>query len=360
MVFYWLTAWGMLVMQGCSYILPNGYLGPKNYWTDNGLSVAVVDFCVFLLLILTELWLRRERKVYLKRAVLLSGLIFTYILFFLLQSIIQSPEIILVMPLLISLVYFDQMLIKLISVLNICLYLAVSLIPAVFVWLQFEAGEFTTVLVVLVTGTLLGQAVITRSKEMRRAVEVLVKSEQQFIVEKAISDKLLKMDALTGLYNHKTFHEYLDNLLQHAKTMNVSIHLAIMDIDNFKQVNDTYGHWVGDLVLAEVSQVLLSTMTPNDFAARYGGEEFAVIFADTSIEEALTYCEAVRERVESIRMPQLEERKITISCGLCSFFPGNDKESLFRHADEALYRAKRSGKNRVILYSLEDSLTSSP
>lgn len=351
MIFYWLTAFGMLVVQGLSLVLPEGFLGPVGYWRNHGHIIAIVDPCVFLLLGVTELWLRREKKVYLKRAVLLVGLIYCYILYFLLKSVIDSAEIVLVMPLLISLVYFERMLIKSFASLNILLYVLVTLIPFALGWTTLNVGQFIIVLSVLITGTLLGQGVITRSQEMRKAVEELIKSEQKFIVEKAISDKLLKMDALTGLYNHKTFHEYLENLIQHAKTMDVPIHLAIMDLDNFKAVNDVHGHWVGDLVLSETAQVLLSLMTPNDFAARYGGEEFAVIFADTTPEEAMSFCEAVRTKIADIRLPELGERTITISCGLCSYFPGEDKENLFRHADDALYRAKRSGKNRVIIYN---------
>lgn len=348
MFFYWASAIGMLIVQGLSYLLPGGYLGPVGYWRSHWHMIALVDLCVLLLLTGTELWLRREKKIYFKRAVLLTGLIFSYILYFLLHSIVTGPEIILVMPMLISLVYFERMLIRSFALLNILLYVLVTVIPAFFGWTRFDGGEFITALVVLVAGTLLGQGVITRSQEMRKAVEGLVKSEQKFIVEKAIADKLLKMDALTGLYNHKTFHEYLENLIQHAKTMEVSVHLAIMDIDNFKTVNDTFGHWVGDLVLSEVAQVLTSFMTPNDFAARYGGEEFAVIFADTTAEKAEAFCEQVRLQVAAIRLAELGDRTITISCGLCSYFPGEDKENLFRHADDALYQAKHLGKNRVI------------
>ncbi len=353
MIYYWFGAILLFLVQGLSFIFPDIFTGAAEYWQYNSSTAISVDLCIVLLLSVTEIWLRREKKVYLKRAVLLCGLVLSYILYFLLTPVIDGSEIVLIMPLLISLVYFERMLLKAFALLNILIYVVIALVPAALGLTRLDISDFILVMAVLIIGTLLGQGVITRSLEMRKAVEGLVKSEQKLIVEKTISDKLLKMDALTGLYNHKTFHEYIENLIQHAETNGVSIHLAILDIDNFKAINDIFGHWVGDIVLKEVAQVLLELMSPNDFAARYGGEEFALIFTDTTAEQAYACSEAIRSKVEEIRMPQLDGRTITFSAGLCSYYIGDGKEKLFRNADAALYYAKRSGKNRVIVHQIK-------
>ncbi len=350
MIFYWLTALLLFVSEAISWLTSFKSKESSRFWGNNGLIYISVDLFIVLLLCAVELWLRREKKVYLKRAVLFCGLVLSYVFYFVLDPIVNGSEIILVMPLMTSLVYFEKMLLKSFAILNIVLYLIVTLVPAVLQWTSFDSADFVLVLTVLLIGSMLGQSVIIRSQEMRKAVESLVKSEQKLIVEKAISDKLLKIDALTGLYNHKTFHEYIENLIQHAEANGVPIHLAVLDIDNFKMINDTFGHWVGDIVLKEVAARVTKLISPNDFAARYGGEEFALIFADTTAEEAQGCCEAIRSEVEQMILPQLEGRSVTISSGLCSYFSGDGKEKLFRNADGSLYQAKRSGKNKVVVY----------
>ncbi|WP_094095786.1 GGDEF domain-containing protein [Paenibacillus physcomitrellae] len=355
MICYWLTAILLFVSEVVSWLSPYEFNGTGLWETQRGLWIYE-DLSILVLLGATELWLRREKKIYLKRAVLLCGLLLSYELYFLLGPVVHGSEIILMMPLLISLVYFERNLLRTFAILNILCYMLVTIIPAALHMTVFDIADFLLVMTLLVIGTLLGQGVITRSLEMRRAVESLAKSEQKLIVEKAISDKLLKMDALTGLYNHKTFHEYMENLIHHSEANGVSIHLAILDIDNFKTINDSFGHWVGDIVLKEVAGSMMELISPNDFAARYGGEEFALIFADTTSEQAENCCEAIRSAVERISIPHLEGRAVTISSGLCHYQPGDGKEMLFRHADDALYQAKRSGKNRVLVYQNQDKL----
>ncbi|USB34191.1 GGDEF domain-containing protein [Paenibacillus sp. YPG26] len=212
-------------------------------------------------------------------------------------------------------------------------------------WFGFLMAAIYITLVLLI-----GRAVLARSQELRNSMESLVKSEQKLIVEKAISDKLIKIDALTGLYNHKTFHEYLENLILHCETNGVSLHLALIDIDNFKKVNDTYGHWVGDIVLKDAAACITDLLNPNNFAARYGGEEFAIIFTDTTAEEAAEQAEQIRQRIESMPISHMREQPVTVSIGLCTYQPGNGKELLFRNTDNALYTAKRAGKNRVVCH----------
>jgi diguanylate cyclase (GGDEF)-like protein len=158
-------------------------------------------------------------------------------------------------------------------------------------------------------------------------------------------------DELTGLSNVRHFHELLDQEIERAQRFNNHIGLVMVDIDNFKHVNDTYGHPQGDLVLKEVARVLKEQSRDIDYPARYGGEEMSVILPQTDIGGAAMLAERMREAIEELRVRRLDGDgvlKMTASFGVAAL-PGSatDKRYLIAVADEALYRAKRSGKNRV-------------
>ena len=158
-------------------------------------------------------------------------------------------------------------------------------------------------------------------------------------------------DELTGLSNVRHFHELLDQEIERAQRFNNHIGLVMVDIDNFKQVNDTYGHPQGDLVLKEVARVLREQSRDIDFPARYGGEEMSVILPQTDIGGAAMLAERMREAIEELRVRRLDGGgvlKMTASFGVAAL-PGSatDKRYLIAVADDALYRAKRAGKNRV-------------
>ncbi|WP_234414373.1 GGDEF domain-containing protein [Paenibacillus sp. CAA11] len=325
------------------------WLKYSDYWKTNGTLVLLADGAILVLLAGTELWLKRSHRL-LKRGVLFTGMLFTYFMYYMFSPIVHGAEIILVIPMLLSLVYLDRKLLLTFGLADMMIYIFSEFVNESIWPGSLSIADILLVLAVFVTAMLLAQAALIRSQEMRKAVESLVKSEQKLIVEKTIADKLLKIDALTGLYNHKTFHEYMENLIQHSEANGVSIQLGILDIDNFKTINDNYGHWVGDIVLKEVANQLTEIMHTDDFAARYGGEEFAVIFTEKTPEEAYNYAEKIRESIERLELPHLD-RPVTVSVGLCEYHLGDGKEALFRNADSALYKAKRSGKNRTVVYS---------
>jgi diguanylate cyclase (GGDEF)-like protein len=131
----------------------------------------------------------------------------------------------------------------------------------------------------------------------------------------------------------------------------LSLHLAIMDIDNFKSVNDTYGHKAGDVVLRTVANIARSKVSSNDIVARYGGEEFALLFTDKSFQEVYDLLEEIRTSIASTSHEVLQGLPVTVSIGLNKYTPGMGKEALFQGADTALYDAKHSGKNRTALAS---------
>ncbi len=160
-------------------------------------------------------------------------------------------------------------------------------------------------------------------------------------------------DELTGLFNHRRFQEVMAAEVERTRRFGQELGLIMLDIDNFKRVNDTYGHLQGDLVLREVARVLRESSREIDEPARYGGEEMAVALPQTGLQGAFEFAERVRQRIEALQLPLLEGEgtlRVTASFGAASL-PHSakvDKDALVAAADAALYRAKRSGKNRTV------------
>lgn len=171
------------------------------------------------------------------------------------------------------------------------------------------------------------------------------------IFEKTV--KASRFDSLTGLYNRQSFDEALEREINRAKRHGQELSILFFDLDDFKAVNDSYGHQAGDAVLIRVAQIILEETRSEDFAARYGGEELVVILPETNKMNALVMGERIRRRVEATGMNFKDlQMRITISGGLASF-PVNamDAADLVKCADHALYRAKGSGKNNIAFFS---------
>jgi two-component system, cell cycle response regulator len=158
------------------------------------------------------------------------------------------------------------------------------------------------------------------------------------------------MDKLTGLFNRKYISEVLEVEFKRAKALHSNISVVLFDIDNFKKINDTYGHDCGDYVLSTLgAQVKASGLRERDLAGRYGGEEFIVVLANSNTQQASDVAERIRKKIENFGF-EYEGTKIpvTVSLGVASirkdFHLGSD---IYKEADKALYESKRNGKNRV-------------
>ena len=169
--------------------------------------------------------------------------------------------------------------------------------------------------------------------------------------DKARLEALATTDAVTTLLNRRALVDRLSHEMERARRYGTPLALLMVDLDHFKDINDTHGHLVGDEALREVARVLHSAVRNVDIVARYGGEEFAIVLPETSNEGAVAFAERVRERVAehvfaNERLPSL---RITVSVGVASV-PSADIESVedfFARSDEALYRAKAGGRNQV-------------
>jgi diguanylate cyclase (GGDEF)-like protein len=156
-------------------------------------------------------------------------------------------------------------------------------------------------------------------------------------------------DGLTGLFNHRHFHEKLAEEWLRADRYHKPLSVLLIEADDFKKVNDTYGHLQGDSVLRDLAMVLQRNVRDVDVTARYGGDEFTAILPETDAEGALTVAERVRQAVEEFPFPSEEGTiHMTVSVGVASHPPIMDRNALVRAADDALYIAKRRGKNRIV------------
>lgn len=161
------------------------------------------------------------------------------------------------------------------------------------------------------------------------------------------------IDALTGLKNRRGFDQALEETITDSIANNQNFCLLLIDIDHFKDVNDTHGHLVGDKVLRGISKLLINQMRGNDHLSRYGGEEFAVILPNTPMNGAHIVAENLRVSAEKLRLKHVKTGKsitnVTISTGVAAYRKGESIEQFIHRCDKALYRAKHLGRNRTVV-----------
>ncbi len=192
-------------------------------------------------------------------------------------------------------------------------------------------------------------------KKPYNEVEVLarIKRVLQMNSERKELYYLATRDQLTGLYNRNYFFEAIQIKMGMANRKKHKFSVAIIDLDHFKQVNDTYGHQVGDSVLINFASTISSSCRDYDIVARYGGEEFIVYFGELLKEEACEVMDRIRQRVENMVLEKNNNIRITFSAGIAdiSVLEGSNGnlETIIQKADECLYRAKDEGRNRVII-----------
>ena len=162
--------------------------------------------------------------------------------------------------------------------------------------------------------------------------------------------ELSSRDSLTGLYNHQAFFTYLEQALKSARRYEYYLSVLLIDIDDFKIINDNYGHLIGNEVIKAVANIMKSEIRESDIAARFGGEEFIIVLSHATMTEALEKAEKIRTRIEKLSIKEAEELHCTISTGITTV-DWHKKETnlneVIRVADNAMYEAKGMGKNRI-------------
>ncbi|MEK3882872.1 GGDEF domain-containing protein [Paenibacillus sp. PL2-23] len=250
-------------------------------------------------------------------------------------------------PMLLSYCYFDRALLKFATLFTAGGFVAAVLcVPALKGQIHF--WDIIIIFAFMIGMSMLGFTIISRGEELQHALEKAILSELEAFADSVAVENDAKIDHLTGLYNHITYQEYARLLVEQHQQYGMRLTLAVIDIDNFKYVNDSFGHHVGDVVLMQTAAIVKHSITSEDIAARYGGEEFVVLMTGKSVPEAAAAMELVRARLEQTFFPELGEHRVTMSIGIAEYKQGMDTDELFRLADVNLYRAKRGGKNRIV------------
>ncbi|MBI5109153.1 MAG: diguanylate cyclase [Rhodocyclales bacterium] len=216
-----------------------------------------------------------------------------------------------------------------------------------------DITELTDVLDEVMRETRVVQVNAARSRDEMGSMRVRVSEAEEVVArlqnELSNASELVRHDLLTGALNRKGLDEALEKEIGRLRRQSGTLSMALLDIDNFKKLNEVHGSLVGDAALVHLSKIVQATVRPQDMLARYGGEEFVVLLPNTPIDDAVAAMTRVqRELTREFFLNNNEKVLITFSCGVAEIRDAEDPYEALKRADAAMYRAKRAGKNRVI------------
>lgn len=185
----------------------------------------------------------------------------------------------------------------------------------------------------------------TSPRQFTEAEQQLLQNFARLTIGQINLRQIARQDGLTGALTRDAFHEHVNRAL--AKRDYTQTSLVVFDVDHFKSINDTYGHPAGDRALASIAQCMMREIRSADTIGRIGGEEFALLLENTGLVEAMHIADRLRRAVAGLPVEAPFERPVTISVGVAELDPGETSQNWFSRADEALYRAKRGGRNQV-------------
>jgi diguanylate cyclase (GGDEF)-like protein len=184
-------------------------------------------------------------------------------------------------------------------------------------------------------------------KEFKSLVTVINSMIKNRIKNEKKLEELTNKDPLTGAYNRRYFYDISQKLIAISKREHKPLSLAIIDIDNFKNINDTYGHDIGDEVIKALVNSINESIRESDILVRFGGEEFIILLPNISIEQTSIVMEKVRNNVQQLKL-QGSTISFTISGGVSEYIDTDTIDTIVKRADENLYKAKKSGKNKIL------------
>ncbi len=245
-------------------------------------------------------------------------------------------------PIFISAIFQERKLTRRITVLClICLTVMMYLGPKITqVENRYLFSSYLIAAAIVLSANILCELLMRYESQKDRKLEMLHRSRMEILEQ-------LKYDQKTGLYGHTSFQTGMKMLVNEAEVGNRPA-VAVLDIDDFKKVNDTYGHVKGDIVILELARIMREACGDKYFPARFGGEEFAILFRNGTIDDYIQTVERIRREIERTEF-DFRKSPVTISAGIAIWKKGWGTTEFFNRADEALYISKRQGKNRTII-----------
>ncbi|WP_419769972.1 MAG: diguanylate cyclase [Candidatus Marinarcus sp.] len=186
------------------------------------------------------------------------------------------------------------------------------------------------------------------NRKIAKSNELLKQAQKDIEVKNKKLERLATIDKLTNLYNRRKLEELLQLEINRCERFDCNFSLTILDIDHFKEVNDTFGHQTGDNVLIEIANILRNSLRKTDFVGRYGGEEFIIVCFESNEDEIVKVINQIRKTIENHDFEQVGTK--TVSFGVTIFKQGDTIDTIIKRADNALYEAKERGRNKVVLH----------
>lgn len=257
------------------------------------------------------------------------------------HSVFGALYTIYIIPILLTIVYGDLKITKKI----LCFTIVGSLISYILV--PFD--KYTTTPENYLFNVILSYVLIACAYIITKVIIEYIAKKEKILSDSFAENTQLKEelehDGLTNLYNHSAFMEMLKALTEEGKNIN----MAILDIDFFKKVNDTYGHEAGNVVLKAFAELLKSYESQKIKPARYGGEEFAILFDGFSNDDVFNIVEKMRKDLETIKFKELKNNNVTFSAGIAKYSTDLDITNFIEKADFALYKSKKNGRNQTTM-----------
>lgn len=202
------------------------------------------------------------------------------------------------------------------------------------------------------------ELLVQHEKHKQRCSRIIIQSDRHAKELNKLNEKLEEAsntDPMTGAYNRRFFYRTSEHMISIARREKYPVSVAILDIDHFKNINDTYGHDIGDVIIKDLVHQLEQNMRKSDLFARFGGEEFVVLLNHTDINHnAMGFFERLRTVIEN--STPVDDVKYTVSIGVSPVLDSDEKiDTALKRADLALYEAKESGRNRVVEYKSDDN-----
>ena len=210
---------------------------------------------------------------------------------------------------------------------------------------RVDASRFLGIIITLFVSIIMMIYLYGRERLIRDRVELEIRLDMRNVARGLRLQATT--DPLTGLYNRLKFNEMLSSEMARSKRHKTSLSLMLYDVDNFKAINDTHGHQVGDAVLVQISELVRQRIRPSDLVARWGGEEFIILAPGSDVQMAYHAAERLRAAMQQVVFDKVG--MLSCSFGVSEYVEGDTAETMLARVDAALYRAKVGGRNRVEL-----------